>query len=109
MAPRLEAPRESGQTLCQPERRESAELVRCTVARVAGEAGRVGGLPFDEWRSAARRSALRLAVEYSDRFGPTLRRADDGPLIVTGHQPDLYHPGVWIKNFAVCGLARRIG
>ena len=27
--------------------------------------------------------------------------------IVTGHQPGLFHPGVWVKNFAVSALARR--
>jgi hypothetical protein len=28
--------------------------------------------------------------------------------VVTGHQPALFHPGVWIKNFAVAALARRL-
>lgn len=32
----------------------------------------------------------------------------DGPVIVTGHQPELFHPGVWAKNFAACGLARTL-
>lgn len=32
-----------------------------------------------------------------------------GPIIVTGHQPELFHPGVWVKNFAACGLARKLG
>ena len=30
-------------------------------------------------------------------------------LIVTGHQPELFHPGVWVKNFALQGLARADG
>ena len=25
--------------------------------------------------------------------------------MVTGHQPELFHPGVWIKNFAAAGIA----
>ena len=32
-------------------------------------------------------------------------KAAAGPLIVTGHQPELFHPGVWIKNFAAGGIA----
>jgi hypothetical protein len=28
---------------------------------------------------------------------------------MAGHQPELFHPGVWIKNFALAGLARRHG
>lgn len=31
------------------------------------------------------------------------------PVIVTGHQPDWVHPGVWVKHFIACAMARRIG
>jgi len=31
------------------------------------------------------------------------------PLVVTGHQPEFCHPGVWAKNFLVKGLAQSIG
>ena len=31
------------------------------------------------------------------------------PLVVTGHQPELFHPGVWVKNFATAALARAHG
>ncbi len=30
-------------------------------------------------------------------------------MIVTGHQPELFHPGVWIKNFAIASIARQTG
>ena len=33
----------------------------------------------------------------------------DCPLIVTGHQPELFHPGVWIKNFAAASIAGASG
>ena len=31
------------------------------------------------------------------------------PLLLAGHQPELSHPGVWVKNFALSGLARKLG
>ena len=31
------------------------------------------------------------------------------PLVITGHQPELFHPGVWVKNFATAALARAHG
>jgi len=31
----------------------------------------------------------------------------NAPLIVTGHQPQFSHPGVWAKNFATAEIARR--
>ena len=30
-----------------------------------------------------------------------------GLLFLAGHQPELFHPGVWFKNFALGGLARQ--
>src|SRR5262245_16826876 len=27
--------------------------------------------------------------------------SDNAPLIISGHQPELFHPGVWVKNFAL--------
>src|SRR5438445_8629658 len=28
---------------------------------------------------------------------------------MAGHQPELFHPGVWVKNFAMNGLAKTLG
>jgi hypothetical protein len=28
------------------------------------------------------------------------------PIVVTGHQSELFHPGVWVKNFATAAIAR---
>src|SRR5581483_2694845 len=30
-------------------------------------------------------------------------------LLLAGHQPELFHPGVWVKNFALNALARQHG
>jgi hypothetical protein len=30
------------------------------------------------------------------------------PIVLTGHQPQLFHPGVWFKNFVVAALARQV-
>ena len=32
-----------------------------------------------------------------------------GLIFLAGHQPELFHPGVWFKNFALGALARRHG
>ncbi|MDX2037093.1 MAG: hypothetical protein SFX72_10610 [Isosphaeraceae bacterium] len=34
---------------------------------------------------------------------------DLGRIVATGHQPELFHPGVWVKNFALAAIARRSG
>jgi len=33
----------------------------------------------------------------------------DVPIIATGHQTELYHPGVWVKNVLIDRLAHRLG
>jgi len=33
----------------------------------------------------------------------------EGPIFLAGHQPQLFHPGVWLKNFALAYLASRHG
>lgn len=42
----------------------------------------------------------------------TLREPSDGKrpptIIMAGHQPTLFHPGVWFKNFAIDRIARRV-
>jgi len=53
------------------------------------------GRPLAELRRQAREQVLH-AESGSDR-----------PLLVAGHQPELFHPGVWVKNFALYGLARQ--
>lgn len=52
----------------------------------------------------------RRSLTASDANSPDSSEANrlDGPLIVTGHQPEWFHPGVWLKNFAAAGLARQM-
>jgi hypothetical protein len=44
-----------------------------------------------------------------ERGEPIPATADLDPCLFAGHQPELFHPGVWVKNFALAGLAREFG
>jgi hypothetical protein len=78
------------------------------------------GKPLDELVAEARREVLARAAAYTiesladapgaqelfRRWGDAANgNATVGPFIVTGHQPGLVHPGVWVKNFAAASLA----
>jgi hypothetical protein len=52
-----------------------------------------------------RREVLELARLYHRTHNLPEPGFGGGPWIVTGHQPELCHPGVWAKNFATNGLA----
>lgn len=47
--------------------------------------------------------------ELRRRMRQFLGHRHDQPLIVTGHQTELYHPGVWVKNVVIDALAQRLG
>jgi hypothetical protein len=69
------------------------------------------GVPVSDLRRLARREALSAAVAFSSRLGVPVRSVEGEPdlLIVTGHQPEFYHPGVWIKDFLLQRLADETG
>ncbi|MFM7149295.1 MAG: hypothetical protein ACKO23_05590 [Gemmataceae bacterium] len=59
-------------------------------------------MPYQELRSLARQELI-ISSEQVGTWNPTT------PLIAAGHQPELFHPGVWVKNFFLAGLSRRTG
>ncbi len=105
-AHRLRAPAQDGGVLAVPPLAEAparlADAIRSFHAWNHEFQGRRAG-----WlRDRARREVLDQARSFHARLGLDPPAAAAGPLIVTGHQPELFHPGVWAKNFAVSGLAR---
>ena len=70
------------------------------------------GRGSSQLRGQVRREVLDLAASFLKRHGLDVPPASHDapnepmrPLVVTGHQPELFHPGVWIKNFAAAGIA----
>ncbi|MSR60233.1 MAG: hypothetical protein EXS05_21770 [Planctomycetaceae bacterium] len=88
---------------------------------LAGAARPIQGRSLGQLREWTRREVLRAAHEYTtELLGTTATRdsaaladlsesAADVSLFVGGHQPTLFHPGVWVKNFVVSALASRQG
>lgn len=71
----------------------------------------IAGLPLFELRREAREELLELALaaELQSVHVPATETNASAPLIMTGHQPTLFHPGVWAKNFAADRIARMAG
>jgi hypothetical protein len=68
------------------------------------------GRPLSELTAEARRETLYVAESRRDSGDRVSEKLDYvGPFIVTGHQPGLIHPGVWVKNFAAAELAAQHG
>ncbi len=122
MPNRLHAPAGNGDLLVAPEG-SRAELVRANEAQLA--AGQLWGRPLAEVREESRAEVSQLASRStSELIGPesvAFRSAKGRSFaeqkttlcsphwIIGGHQPELFHPGVWVKNAVVAGLATQVG
>ena len=66
------------------------------------------GRSLSDLQSAARTDAIRLAHAFTSELLQTdIAKPSTNSCVVTGHQPELFHVGVWAKNFALDGVARR--
>ena len=100
-----------GEVLSRPHFSQWAGLARANHDAAADWSFTVAGLGAREVRSLARREALSAAEEFSARLGVKVKAPGDpeGLVVMTGHQPELYHPGVWIKDFLLQRLAEETG
>lgn len=122
----LQAPRDDGGLLSVPALGELGTLARANahVLQSSSPPAPESWLaPTPEERRLARLEATRAALSYTGEllqaagaavpgpeteFGQVLSLENIGNRLwfVTGHQPALFHPGVWIKNRVVAALAR---
>jgi len=107
----LRAPREDRTALVEPPWGEVPALVTANLERRARYDYDFHGLPLGELARQAREelvaAAIRWTSSYRDVSGE--RREPGGGIFLAGHQPQLFHPGVWLKNFALGTLARQHG
>jgi hypothetical protein len=102
---RLRAPRQDGAVVAEPPLDEAAALLAANRRLRARPGPDILGRPWGDLAQAARRAAVAAAREYHRRAGEPIASGDDTSLVMAGHQPELFHPGVWVKNFALAGLA----
>jgi hypothetical protein len=105
----LRAPREHGATLIEPPLEQLPHLLRRNRMLLAARHGEMLGLGLAAAARQARRELIEQALAYTRAYRDvTVPTSGDAPLLLTGHQPELYHPGVWFKNFALSASARRL-
>lgn len=108
------APREDRAVLCRPSVADGSVTELVAANRAIFQADRetqLCGESLAEVRRRCRAEVLDAARDYTEELrGVPVAAADpDAPLVVAGHQPELYHPGVWLKNFAASKLATAAG
>jgi hypothetical protein len=105
--PRLRAPREDGGVLAEPPLEQVGNLVARNRRELAAAKVELLGKPLVALRRLAQANAWQAASRYHAEAGEPLPAApiDGQSWLLAGHQPELFHPGVWAKNFALKGLA----
>lgn len=108
---RATTPSGHGEVLTQPAYSTWAELARANAAAAATWDFDVCGVPVRELRSRARAEAIAEARVFSARMGVPVSSPSESPelVVMTGHQPQLYHPGIWVKDFLLQRLADETG
>jgi hypothetical protein len=106
----LAVPRSDESLLAVPGLDESAAAARDNAQLLDSCEADLQGRSLSRLRRDARKEAIRAATEFThgilgDRAAAAVT---DAPLIIPGHQPALYHPGVWAKIFAAAGIASRV-
>lgn len=108
---RMRAPREDGAALIEPSLESAGELIRHNAALAASHNVDLQGRSLREVAMDVRRDVVREALEhtrsYRDVNLPEIGDLATTPILVAGHQPQLFHPGVWFKNFGLGRLAER--
>jgi plasmid stabilization system protein ParE len=108
--PGFRAPQGDGEILCVPSESELPELAVRNRHRPEFEACDWLGRSLGEIVHTARSELLKAAVDYTRQYADVdVLPHVDQPLIVTGHQAELFHPGVWLKNFFAARLAKECG
>ena len=87
------APKQDTELLIWPEASVLASIVDGNHAALAQLDALIAGVPLKALRHEAR-----------GFFG----YGDDDRVIITGHQTELWHPGVWAKNALIDALARKV-
>ncbi len=111
-AHRLQAPSTDGGLLVEPPAAAVGAQLAANSAQLSQWDHDFQGRRADRLRIQVRREVLTLAVNFLGRHGLVGSPFDldavsssARPLLVTGHQPELFHPGVWVKGFAAAGIA----
>jgi hypothetical protein len=111
---RYRAPQDDGQTLVEPPRSALADVVAQNRRRLADLDYDLQGRSLADLMASARSSLVAAAVEYTRRYRDVDPRhlaaaQAGGPIVLSGHQPQLFHAGVWFKNFVLGDLAAEVG
>ncbi|MCC6125281.1 MAG: hypothetical protein IT426_09985 [Pirellulales bacterium] len=105
---RLRAPRENRGVVVDPPWSGIPRALDENIATRSGWEYDFQGISASRLIAAARAELRDAAIDWRKAYGGSVQPFDAaGPILLAGHQPQMFHPGVWLKNFALGRLAER--
>lgn len=102
---RLRAPRENGSRLIEPPLGEAGALLAANEERRRQSSAELCGRPLPELALSARQELVAAARAFTSRYRDVPSIVSSERVLLAGHQPQLFHPGVWYKNIVLSRLA----
>jgi len=102
---RFKAPLENGQILSVPQWHSVGELLAANQKVRTSQSVDIQGRSLLDLSAEARQAILTAALLFTRAYADVDQQSEPSPLILTGHQPELVHPGVWLKDFAAARIA----
>ncbi|MDB4544982.1 hypothetical protein N9009_00305 [bacterium] len=104
---KLRAPSLSGETLQVPLLSKLDDLWQANLRRIASGHSTRFDRPLKEIQALGRAELIHRSLAYSGVYLDDLPSVTSQNIIMSGHQPELFHPGVWYKNFVLSELGNR--
>jgi hypothetical protein len=104
----VRAPNENGAVVAEPSLAEAGALARANATSLDNSSLTILGHSWRDFMYDARTAMRDAAVAYLKEADGVSTSWKVSCFIMAGHQPELFHPGVWVKNFALTGVARDI-
>jgi hypothetical protein len=107
---RLHAPQQDRAIFADPPLADLPDLLESQIWQTA-HCTRLSilGRPLSDLRRMGMATAVEAAHRYLSAAGQDVPAPAPMRVLCAGHQPEMFHPGVWVKNFALFGLASATG
>jgi hypothetical protein len=117
---KLRSPAAHGETLQLPPLEDATKVWKQNIGLLENASRQnavIGGVELFELQKTARTELLIAARTYDQRYQLAANRPPESsssqnfppPIVMSGHQPELFHPGVWYKNFVLSRLGKTVG
>ncbi len=102
----LNAPREDHSHLIEPPLDLANVMLAANRRSICGADCEIQGRTICQLSGEARKQLLAAAQQYTRVYRDVKVPSEPKAVFLAGHQPEMFHPGVWYKNFVLARLAR---